>query len=173
MNHINHNISVCIPAYNEEQCILDCLKSVSAQRHVNIDEILVGINSSTDRTKEIVDNYSLVDPRVRIVDSLKGKANAWNALNSSAKYNLRIFQDGDTTSSDDSYRILLKELGCYDIVGASILRNSRNKGIISKIINFPAKYIRPNPLLNGGLYLMNYPKMLAQMEKIINKRICQ
>ena len=87
-------VSVCIPAYNEEDSIIKCLTSVSNQESIEIDEILVGTNLSTDRTDELVNAYAKKDSRVKVVTSLKGKANAWNALNREAKNSLRIFQDG-------------------------------------------------------------------------------
>jgi glycosyltransferase involved in cell wall biosynthesis len=142
---------------------------VSAQHGVEISEILVGINSSTDRTKEIVEEYSPIDARVRVIDSLKGKANAWNALNAAARCNLRIFQDGDTTTSNDSYRRLVDEFDDYDIIGASIKRDTRNKGIITKVINFPSKYVRPYPVLNGNLYLMDYRKISALLHRELGR----
>ena len=166
MNSLHSSkLSVCIPAYNEEKYILRCLKSVSNQNNVEIDEILVGINSSTDKTKEIVEKYSLIDPRVRVIDSTKGKVNAWNTLNSVSKNNLRIFQDGDCITSDNSYRLLLEELQYNDIVGASIERNTENRSIILKVINFPTRYIRPYPMLSGGLYLMDYNKVSSCIEE--------
>ncbi|HKY13816.1 MAG TPA: glycosyltransferase family 2 protein [Microthrixaceae bacterium] len=60
--------SVVIPAYNEERAISSCLDSVLAQTHDRI-EVLVVDGGSTDRTREIVEDYAKVDPRVRLVDN--------------------------------------------------------------------------------------------------------
>lgn len=162
---MNETLSVCIPAYNEEEKILKCLESVSAQKSVVVGEILVGINSSTDSTSEIVERYALKDARVRVVDSPKGKANAWNALNAAARNKLRIFQDGDTTALDDAYATLLAELKEKDIVGASLQRVLSDRTFINRVINFPSKHVRPYPVLNGALYLMDYGKLLDSMRE--------
>lgn len=163
-------ISVCIPAYNEEKYIIRCLDSIRSQRDVTIGEILVGINSSTDQTKELVENYSLTDPRVRVVDSPKGKANAWNALNRAASYNIRVFQDGDTTVPFSAYHGLLSEIGDNDIVGASVQRNSKGKGLIIRSVYFPSKYVYPYTVLNGNLYMINYNGLVTSM--INNIGVC-
>lgn len=164
-------ISVCIPAYNEENLIKRCLESVSSQKGVEISEILVGINSSTDRTKEIVEKYAEIDPRVRVVDSPKGKANAWNALNAAAKNNLRIFQDGDCIALPGSYLQLLNLLQDNFIVGSSVKRDVKGKSLWVKILHFPEKYVSPVPILNGNLYLMNYALVLAAIKANTGKLV--
>jgi len=153
-------LSICIPAYNEERNIERCLLSVLRQEKALIDEILVGINSSTDRTAEIVQEFALKrDARIRIVESVKGKTHAWNALNKAARNNLRVFLDGDCTCRPDAFGVLLEEMDGHYIVGASIEANTKNKGIIVKIVNFPSRYILPFVRLFGRLYLMDYEKV--------------
>jgi glycosyltransferase involved in cell wall biosynthesis len=152
-------ISVCVPAYNEEERIQACLESALRQQGVEISEILVGINSSTDHTRQIVEASAKTDPRIRVVDSPKGKVNAWNALNAVAKNDLRIFQDGDCAASAGAYARLVDELGDNEIIGASSERNYEGRKITSMILNFPRRYISVIPILNGGLYLMDYQKV--------------
>lgn len=165
-------ISVCIPAYNEEKLIRRCLESVSFQQGVDITEILVGINSSTDQTRKIVEEYTRIDSRVRIVDSPKGKANAWNALNSVAFNNLRIFQDGDSIALKDSYKNLLYQLNDNDIIGASIIRENSSNDVLAWFLGFPKKYASTARILNGSLYLMNYSKISSCLkEKISSKKM--
>jgi len=162
-------LSICIPAYNEERNIERCLLSVLRQENALIDEILVGVNSSTDQTQQIVQEFALKrDARIRIVESNKGKAHAWNALNRIARNNLRVFLDGDCTCPPDAFGKLLEEMDGYYIVGASIERITKNKGAIVKILNFPSKYILPFVHLHGGLYLMDYEKV---QEKIKEKTL--
>lgn len=161
-------VSVCVTAYNEEKNISRCLDFIVRQQGVDIDEILVGVNSSTDSTKNIVESYAQKDNRVRVVDSPKGKANAWNVLNKQARNNLRFFQDGDCVAASDAYRKLLRELDDNDVIGASINRVTSGRSIIARIISFPRKYVRPYPLLNGNLYLMDYRKVSSSIEKRLN-----
>jgi cellulose synthase/poly-beta-1,6-N-acetylglucosamine synthase-like glycosyltransferase len=61
-------VSVVVPALNEERAISSCLDSVLAQTHRNL-EVLVLDGGSTDRTRDIVEDYRRVDPRVRLVDN--------------------------------------------------------------------------------------------------------
>ena len=54
------NISVLIPAYNEESFISKCLESVKSQSYpVDRYEIIVMDNGSTDRTKEIAESMGV------------------------------------------------------------------------------------------------------------------
>jgi len=61
-------VTVVIPSFNEERAISSCLDSVLCQTHRNL-EVLVSDGGSTDRTREIVADYTRVDPRVRLVDN--------------------------------------------------------------------------------------------------------
>lgn len=84
-------VSVVIPAYNEEQYIEACLKSILAQS-VLPDEIIVVDNNSTDKTAEIVRKYP-----VRLVkEKKKGITPARNKGFNSAKYPIIARTDADT-----------------------------------------------------------------------------
>ena len=58
------SISVVVPAHNEERFLDEALASLARQSHRNI-EIIVVDNGSTDRTPEIVQAWTLRDPRLR------------------------------------------------------------------------------------------------------------
>ncbi len=49
-------ISAVVPTYNSEKIIKECLDSLIAQTHP-FDEIIIVDNASTDRTREIINNY--------------------------------------------------------------------------------------------------------------------
>lgn len=168
MSRDSLNISVCIPAYNEESNIRQCLNSVISQSGVHIREILVGINSSTDATQQIVEEFFKHDTRVKVINSAKGKTNAWNALNKNATCNIRVFQDGDCVAPLGSYARLMGLLNKHDIVGASLERDTRGCGLITKLLNFPRHYIDSQGRLNGGLYVMDYTKVSNCMRRLIN-----
>ena len=57
------NISVVVPAYNEEQYIAACLSSILNQKNEALHEIIVVDNASTDATAQIAASY----PGVRVV----------------------------------------------------------------------------------------------------------
>ena len=57
-------ISVCIPVFNGEEYILDCINSVLEQNFTNY-ELLIVDNCSTDGTSNIVNNIN--DERIRYI----------------------------------------------------------------------------------------------------------
>lgn len=59
-------ISVIIPAYNSEQYIEKCVESVLHQTYKEI-EIIIVDDGSTDRTVDIVDNYSNCYSNIKVV----------------------------------------------------------------------------------------------------------
>lgn len=160
---MRQGVSVCVPAFNEQKRIVSCLESIIAQQGIEIVEILVGVNSSTDRTEERVAAMSARDSRVRAVRSAKGKPHAWNALNSEARCDLRFFQDGDCVAPANTYAQLLRELGDHDIAGASLLGEPPAGSLVARLICFPRRLVHPYPVLNGGLYLMRYSRVREQV----------
>ena len=50
-------ISVCIPTYNSEKHIEDCINSVLTQTYNNI-EIIISDNNSEDETVKIIKNMN-------------------------------------------------------------------------------------------------------------------
>jgi glycosyltransferase involved in cell wall biosynthesis len=62
-----HTISVLIPAYNEEQYLAACLRSIVENRTPNVKEIIVIDNASKDRTPAIAKEFS----GVRIVTEMQ------------------------------------------------------------------------------------------------------
>ena len=84
----NLKISLCLPTLNEEKTIakeIVIMKSELMTRHPLLDEIVVVDSGSTDRTREIAENYGAdVYDAVEILPELpayKGKGeNLWKAL---------------------------------------------------------------------------------------------
>ena len=61
-------VSVVVPAFNEEASISACLDALLNQSYPDI-EILVLDGGSTDRTVEVVADYTSRDARVRLIDN--------------------------------------------------------------------------------------------------------
>lgn len=55
-------VSICIPAYNSERYVAECIDSVLAQSFSDF-EVILSDNASTDRTWDIMESYT--DPRIR------------------------------------------------------------------------------------------------------------
>jgi glycosyltransferase involved in cell wall biosynthesis len=87
------NISIVVPAYNEEKYIGDCLRSIVANRTDDILEIIVINNASTDDTAMVAQQF----PGVRVVyEPQKGLTRARQRGLTEAKGELIAYLDADT-----------------------------------------------------------------------------
>ena len=64
-------VTVVIPARNEERFIRQCVESVLAQDHTNLQVIVVD-GASTDATVDIVKDMAVADPRVELLHNPRG-----------------------------------------------------------------------------------------------------
>jgi hypothetical protein len=100
-------ISLLIPARNEERSIEQTLTAALANRDVDL-EVIVLDDNSTDRTAEIVRSMAEADPRVRLEtapplpDGWCGKQHACYSLSQLASHELMVFIDADVTLSADA-----------------------------------------------------------------------
>jgi succinoglycan biosynthesis protein ExoA len=63
-------VTIAMPAYNEEKFIEACIQSVQAQDYpADRIEILVADGRSVDRTREILAELAIDDPRIRVIDN--------------------------------------------------------------------------------------------------------
>jgi glycosyltransferase involved in cell wall biosynthesis len=110
-------VSIIIPARNEEATIGDCLKSLTAQTDVPF-EIIVVDDGSTDRTREIAQGFAgvrVISPEPLREDlpgkGLTGKNNAMiaGANSSEARTRWLLFTDADTVHLPGSLARALAE----------------------------------------------------------------
>lgn len=101
----NFDISIIIPAYNEEKYIGKCIESVKRQKTSLNYEIIVVNNNSTDRTKEIVEkhNVKILDEKIQSV----GAARRTGTKNAKGKIIIHI--DADTRLYSDH----LEKVWCH------------------------------------------------------------
>jgi glycosyltransferase involved in cell wall biosynthesis len=90
------NISVVVPAYNEEKFISDCLKALTSQTMQPF-EIIVVDNNSTDNTVEIAKQFDVTV----IHEKKQGMINARNAGYDFAKGSIIARTDSDTRVPKD------------------------------------------------------------------------
>lgn len=87
------NISVVIPAYNEEKYIASCLRNIVKHSRKNLIEILVVDNASTDNTAKIARKFK----NVKVVrEDIKGLTRARQKGLVKAKGDLIAYIDADT-----------------------------------------------------------------------------
>ncbi len=106
-------VSVIIPARNEENNLPSLLESMIHQSYDNI-EILVLDDRSTDKTWEIIEEYALLDKRIKAYKtkekkySSHGKINAMLTLIEKAKGKYLLCTDADTIHKEESILNALK-----------------------------------------------------------------
>lgn len=88
-------ISVVIPIYNVEKYLKKCIESVINQTYKNLEIILVN-DGSTDNSKNIIDEYSLIDNRIKVINKKNGGlSDARNVGIEIAKGDYITFLDSD------------------------------------------------------------------------------
>ncbi len=93
-------VSLLIPARNEEKNISNLLNDIGGLTYPNI-EVLVFDDESTDRTREVVNAFSMKDNRIRLLESpglpegWLGKNNACHVLAKNAGGDYFLFLDSD------------------------------------------------------------------------------
>jgi len=128
-------LSIVIPAYNEEKRIGKTLEEYlkyfkELKKSDNIDfEIVVVINCSTDKTEDIVKNFSKKNSELKyFVLKQKGKGIAIiEGFKDSLKRknDLIGFVDADMATSPCAYYDLIKNIGNYDgIIGSRYIKGS-------------------------------------------------
>jgi len=102
------SVTVLIPAHNEESVIEQTLASVLASDLPELRVIVVN-DGSTDRTRELLDEYFGRDPRVRIIHQVnRGKPAALHLATSLADTEIVVTIDADTEVEPDAIRKLLR-----------------------------------------------------------------
>ncbi len=106
---INPEVSVIVPARNEEACLAGCLRSLVGQ-HGPAYEVIVVDDHSTDATRAIAERFPV---RVIAAEALpsgwSGKCNAAFAGARSAKGKWLLFTDADTKHAPASIACGLRE----------------------------------------------------------------
>ena len=114
-NFENELVSVLIPARNEENNIENILKDITNQPYKNV-EIIVFNDQSTDKTQEIIEKYSKIDNRIKIVNSTylpeswRGKNYACYQLAQNANGKYLLFLDADVRIFNNIISLSVKYL---------------------------------------------------------------
>lgn len=126
---MNDLISVIVPVYNVEPYLDDCVASITAQTHPNL-EILLVDDGSPDRCGAICDIWAERDSRIRVLHQENGGLSAArNAGLDMATGAYITFVDSDDQIEPDMYEKLLTALLTEnaDIAACCILACSANR----------------------------------------------
>ena len=125
MINANGKISVIVPVYNVEKWLNMCIDSILAQSYKNLEIILVN-DGSTDKSKDICDQYLKEDNRVKVFDILNsGQSVARNIGLKEAKGDYILFIDSDDYISDKAIIekfINILDSNNYDFIYTSYCR---------------------------------------------------
>lgn len=120
------NLSVILPARNEEDCVGECLRSLVAQDEdgwrLGADwEILIIDDGSTDRTGEIAAELARQGPGVMVLQAPRlekgwtGKNNACRAGAQTARGKWLLFTDADTIHEPGHVRLAMIEAERHEV----------------------------------------------------------
>jgi len=125
------DVSVLIPAYNEEAAILNTVQSALASKYPRL-EVIVVDDGSKDRTAELVrDNFGR-DPRVRLItQGNHGKPSALNHGLAEASGEIIVSIDADTIVDPDAVPRLVRHFADPKVgaVAGNVKVMNRNRWI--------------------------------------------
>ena len=108
-------VSVIIPAYNAEKYIEDALNSVLKSKYKNIEVIVIN-DGSTDRTADILNEYSEKESRLLIINEKNaGVSKARNKGIRRARGNFIFFLDADDTINPVAFDKAIENLNLNNI----------------------------------------------------------
>lgn len=112
-------ITILLASYNGERYIKEAIESILNQTFTDF-EILIGLNGTTDSTRNIIDSFD--DDRIRLIDygSDKGKSITLNKLLHEAKYDILAMMDDDDIWLPNKLEMQIKLIQDYDIVGTNL-----------------------------------------------------
>ncbi len=129
-------VSVLVSAYNEQDCIVDTIKSLLKQEYPGEIEIIIIDDGSTDDTVKLVQAMKL-DKLILIQLRHQGKATALNVALLKAKHELLVTIDADTYLLSNAVKNIVAHLlsslpDTGAVAGSVYARNSRTN-ILTKI----------------------------------------
>lgn len=142
-------ISVIVPVYNVELYLDDCIQSILNQSYTHFEVILVD-DCSTDSSGAMCDEYTVQDPRIRVVHKKKneGLSCARNTGVKLAVGNYVCFVDSDDCIMPDYLRVLYENASSF---GADVSWCSFEK-FETVMPSGKNEENRPNPVTRQEMY---------------------
>jgi len=122
----NQKISVIMPAFNEQETIIEILEKVALEKQSGlIDEVIVINDGSTDNTLTLLSGREDLYDQIISSDTNHGKGHAVKLGLRAAKHRYVLFQDADMEYDPTDYADLVQAVREYD---ADIVIGSRLSG---------------------------------------------
>jgi len=161
-------VSLFLAAYNEERYIEACLNSLRAQTWPAVEIVFVD-DSSTDRTRELVEKF----PGIRVLDQPHlGKAPAMNLAARNARGDIPFFMDGDIEYSPDYVEQMVApilsgaEIGSAHGLEKEPIRKTRGRPVGSGLQKCP-------PISVSARIPRSFPKEAACSVRYAATRFCR
>ena len=149
-----YKISIIIPVYNSNKTIIYTIRSIQNQNFIDFELILVN-DFSNDNSKEIIENYSKNDSRIKIINNSKNKGTLYSrcigVLSAKGKYIFSLDNDDMLFTND-----LFKKIYQY--------QEKTHFDIIVFHSVFSNKYSPKLDELRNGLYFHEHNLTLYQPE---------
>jgi len=145
------NLSIILPAHNEEEVIEDTLKSILNANYPNKREIIVVNDGSTDDTGKVVKKMNKKYSQIKLFNlKHQGKAASLSFGMKHAKYDTLIFLDADSSLGKDSLKELVQPLANKKIAAVSgVIRAKTTKNPLTWFQDF--EYL----MTSGWRYVTN------------------
>ena len=158
-------ISVIVPVYNVEKYLSQCLDSIINQTYKNIEIILIN-DMSTDKSKEICEQYAKKDSRIKLINKStnSGASDSRNLGIENCQGEYITFVDSDDYIDynfiESLYEVAKNENA--DIVVGEFYRFVENRGeflihIYEIVIEELSKYNTLDKMFEAHTDIFNYP----------------
>lgn len=131
---MSSKVSIIVPIYNAEKCLVQCVESLVQQDYGNI-EILLIDDGSTDNSSAICDELQLKYERIRAIHKENGgTASARNLGVSEASGDYVMFIDSDDWFELDTVSTLVSHMdtNCLDIARFNYVREFGDRSLEKK-----------------------------------------
>lgn len=136
-----YKISVIIPVYNSNKTILYAIRSIQNQNFIDFELILVN-DFSNDNSKEIIENYSKNDSRIKIINNSKNKGTLYSrcigVLSAKGKYIFSLDND-DMLFTNDLFNTIYQyqEETHFDIIVFHSVFSNKYTPKLDELVNGP------------------------------------
>ena len=170
-------VSVVTPVYNTEKYLPECIESVLAQSYTNWEYIIVD-NCSTDRSREIAEDYARRDSRIRVhrnetfLKQLPNWNHALRQISAQSQYCKVLHADDWLYPACISSMVELAEAHpSVGVVGAYRLDETE---VNLSGLPYPSTMVRGREMaraaLLGGLHVFGSPSSLLICADLVRKR---
>ncbi|MDO4595235.1 MAG: glycosyltransferase [Tissierellia bacterium] len=161
-------ITVITPVYNKEKFIEKTINSVLNQTYKDFEYLLVN-DGSTDKSKEIIEQYDKKDKRISLINQEnKGASAARNVGIENAKGEYILNIDADDLLYDNALEITIKNIKDNDLLLYKTLHKFPDKEMIKP----RRKAVKDNFLLHYLKdYWVNHNAILVRRDYLMDKNI--